>query len=585
MSFQPNYNELLNIKNKTYYIAEHPYAPGMPYGQEGRQAVVYKLLGPEQQEVALKVFKPRFRVPGMVTLAIQLAQFADIPGLAVCRRTVLSARQHSDILNQFPDLTYAVMMPWLAGPTWMEVMLGKTELSQRESLKYARFLTEVLTSMEEQNIAHCDLSGPNLIMTGMLDPNAPVPVAMVDVEQMYSPSFQRPVALPGGSPGYAHYTATEGIWSPEADRFAGAVLIAEMLGWCDPRVRKSSWGESFFAPQEMQQDGERYHLLIQVLKEKWGEDIAGLFKRAWESELLLHAPTFGEWLVALAKIDSVPADDVQEVTDFVSVEEGASGAEPVIVERYFAICPYCKAKNEIMPDEDITLLRCKSCSESMNPSPAPRQEAAAYADRGAYSGAKNTTGLSHPTKWGIFGIIMAIIMMLGWVNSSQAGEAKVKDLTSRLKTKDQKIQQVNRKIQDIILKMDESQLMKINSIKLRNENKNGKALSGYTHRFKQKDIRYISYYIEVENIASGLRSIAGEMYSRYISPDGTVIRNPFTSPSGFTMSESFDLSNDNVCELTSGWGNSSGGIYEVGTHKIEFWYKGRLLGRTTFTVY
>jgi hypothetical protein len=192
MSFQPNSNDTLNINNKTYRITEHPFAPGMPYGQEGRQAVVYKLLGPKQEGVGLKVFKPRFRVPGMVTLATQLDQFADIPGLTVCRRTVLSARRHNELLNQFPDLAYAVLMPWVDGPTWMEVMLGQKALTPEESLKYARFLTEVLTSMEERNTAHCDLSGPNLIMTGVLDHGTAIPLSLVDVELMYGPGIQHP---------------------------------------------------------------------------------------------------------------------------------------------------------------------------------------------------------------------------------------------------------------------------------------------------------------------------------------------------------------------------------------------------------
>ena len=58
-------NHLLVINSVNYYIAEHPLAPGIPYGQEGRAAVVYQLLSPTGETRALKVFKPRFRLPAL----------------------------------------------------------------------------------------------------------------------------------------------------------------------------------------------------------------------------------------------------------------------------------------------------------------------------------------------------------------------------------------------------------------------------------------------------------------------------------------------------------------------------------------
>lgn len=40
MSFQAEVNLKLVIEGMPYRIAEHPAAPGMPHGREGRQAVV-----------------------------------------------------------------------------------------------------------------------------------------------------------------------------------------------------------------------------------------------------------------------------------------------------------------------------------------------------------------------------------------------------------------------------------------------------------------------------------------------------------------------------------------------------------------
>ena len=72
MSFQPAVGDRLEIGGRTYRMAEHPNAPGVPYGQEGRAAIVYQLLakgGPQ----ALKAFKTTFRAPTQIPLAERLA--------------------------------------------------------------------------------------------------------------------------------------------------------------------------------------------------------------------------------------------------------------------------------------------------------------------------------------------------------------------------------------------------------------------------------------------------------------------------------------------------------------------------------
>jgi Tol biopolymer transport system component len=131
----------------------------------------------------------------------------------------------------------------------------------------------------------------------------PSAVELVDVEGLYAPGLPRPEALPSGSSGYAHRTAREGLWGPTADRFAGAVLLAEMLGWGDESVREACYGETYFDPAEMPAQGgpnpPRYHTLISALARHYGQPVADLLERAWTSETLADCPTFGEWLVAL----------------------------------------------------------------------------------------------------------------------------------------------------------------------------------------------------------------------------------------------------------------------------------------------
>jgi WD40 repeat protein len=301
MSF--NVNDQLTINGVTYRVAEHPAAPGFPYGQEGRAGIVYQLLPSPtgraaggEGAAALKVFKPRFRSPALLTQAEKLAAFAHLPGLQAAHRIVLTRAQHPDLIQQHPDLIYAALMPWIAGPTWLDVLLAKQPLPAQQALTLARSLAEALEAMELRGIAHCDLSAANLILPLLAGGSG---IALVDLEGLFAPGLSQPQTLSSGSAGYAHAQAAAGLWSPNADRFAGAVLLAEMLGWCAPEVTQAAWGESYFDPQEMQQDSARYQALLAALQRHWGDAVARLFARAWHSETLADCPTFGEWLLAL----------------------------------------------------------------------------------------------------------------------------------------------------------------------------------------------------------------------------------------------------------------------------------------------
>ncbi len=302
MSFDPRPNDILTIDGATYLVAEHPAAPGVAYGQEGRAAIVYQVVDPHGVAWALKVFRPRFRVPSLVSLAGKLAAFADIRGLSVCRRMVLTGRKHTELLRLHSDLTYTVLMPWINGPTWMQVVLEQQPFTPGQSLRLVHALLHLLAEMEERGLAHCDVSGPNVILPALAanaTSSTDSEVALVDVEQMFGPDLSKPEILPGGSAGYAHKTAPTGLWSSNADRFAGAVLLAEVLGWCDERVRNSAAGESYFSADEVQRDSGRYRLLSQSLRDHWGMEVAAFFDRAWQSEILGECATFGEWLVVL----------------------------------------------------------------------------------------------------------------------------------------------------------------------------------------------------------------------------------------------------------------------------------------------
>lgn len=305
MISQLKLGEEITIDGLVYTIGEHPAAKGFPYGQEGRQGVVYQLIPQIETSSgwkALKVFRKQFCNPKMVYLSENLQRYANLPGLQVCDRTVLTPQQYNDLLARHEELIYSVVMPWIEGPTWMDVMLEKRKLDPRESLLLARSLAKVLSNMEQRGLAHCDISGSNVLLPKLVKNNIEDGfsyVELVDVEQMYAPGYEKPDVLVGGSPGYYGKNISSNLWSGYADRFAGAILLAEMLGWCDEEVRNKAYGESYFAPKEIQQESERYTLLLSSLHRNWGDKIATLFEQVWQSVELHQCPTFGEWLVVL----------------------------------------------------------------------------------------------------------------------------------------------------------------------------------------------------------------------------------------------------------------------------------------------
>src|SRR5207245_1392854 len=94
----------------------------------------------------------------------RLSSLASVPGLAACRQRVLSPRRHPELLRREPDLLYAVIMPWIEGPTWTQMVTTHRELDPDVCLELARGLTDVLEGLEERGLAHCDISGSNVLL-------------------------------------------------------------------------------------------------------------------------------------------------------------------------------------------------------------------------------------------------------------------------------------------------------------------------------------------------------------------------------------------------------------------------------------
>ena len=293
--FQIAAGDELYIGDKTYSICRHPSAPDLPYGQEGRQAIVYELEG-AGSNWALKVFKPYYRRPYLVRVTRKIAGYSNLPGMEVCNRTIISTKDNLGLLKVHPGLMYSALMPWIEGPTWTEVLLSRKRLSAKASLGIAQQLLKCLVALEEYGLSHGDLSGSNIMLPVFAGGDG---VSLVDVEQMYSPGAERPEVLPEGSPGYGFPHVTQPLWGPFTDRYPGSIILAEVLSLCDGRAVEGAWGESFFTEDETGRQVDRLSIMMEVLQDRWGDQIASIFQRNWFAETPEDCTPFAEWLIHL----------------------------------------------------------------------------------------------------------------------------------------------------------------------------------------------------------------------------------------------------------------------------------------------
>ncbi|HEU0296513.1 MAG TPA: hypothetical protein VFR47_27500 [Anaerolineales bacterium] len=303
MTFEPEPGTRIQLKNDDV-IEFLPLEASGPasvfvYAESGKEGTVYKVLK-DQEQYALKVFYPPYRDKRLLENTDKLHRFESLEGFRVARRTVITPEAYSDLLSKFPDLKYAVLMPWIEGTVWGNLMLEtEPSLPQENYVQIAHALTRVVSHLEMQGLAHCDLSNNNFIIA-----KSPAGIQLIDIEDMYAPDMPRPIPdVSYGSVGYrTKWIAEKGLWGPECDRFSIAVLSSEIITWHNEEIRENKSGNtSFFDEAEIGEESDHYKLMIKHLSSQ-SDDLPALFEQAWFATEFAQCPTIAEWREAVRKL-------------------------------------------------------------------------------------------------------------------------------------------------------------------------------------------------------------------------------------------------------------------------------------------
>lgn len=277
---------------------------------EGGEALLYQLQDLTTGELAaLKVSKPSYRGEQIARSAAALAPYADIPGLALANRLCLTKANSPELLARYPALEFAVVMPWLRGRTWAGFLLDRVAgaaYSGEQALRLALSCAHVLWELEAHHLSHTDIASGNVHVSDDL-----ARVELLDIENLYQPHAPTPKFIGRGTPGYQHCRlGRHGQWCAAGDRFAGAILLAEMLSWWDTAVREATpeGAESLFQPHELQRaDGRRWQAVRDALWALCPPALA-LFDQAWASSSLEECPELATWAWTLLETHQQQAD-------------------------------------------------------------------------------------------------------------------------------------------------------------------------------------------------------------------------------------------------------------------------------------
>jgi hypothetical protein len=308
--FDPVLHERYVLGGEEYIVQPHPQLPHTRYAATGAKGTVYKLKQKRDQQVyGLKVFRAKYRNAGLLNAFEQLRVVQNYEGMMAARRIII---QPGDPLAQeYADLQFAMLMPWVHGQTWFDLLLAGA--SQQRLYRpekgvdlCKRFLT-VMEGLENSGFAHTDIAPGNVMFE-----TVQIDTQLLDLEDLYGPSASRPARENTGQDGYRHQSADRGktLWCAEGDRYASAVMAAEILIMSEPSLARGASDTGYFAGNcKSPESQKRYERASDYLR-SLAPDFAEVFKDSWWQDSLERCPKIAELRAAAstAKVTQTISD-------------------------------------------------------------------------------------------------------------------------------------------------------------------------------------------------------------------------------------------------------------------------------------
>jgi Protein tyrosine and serine/threonine kinase len=391
----------------------HSVFPDRPLCIVKGQAAVYFLREKQRGNVwLLKLFNPGRRPADDYLNAV--GQY--LPGPAAfftCTQRRILTKDHLDLRNSgyrntdFARLIEgAVMMPKVPGTTWASIADdlrdGTQHLPPARRLQMSLNLARSVSTLEAGHCSHRDLSATNVFFAQ--NDRA----YLIDWDCLYHPQLLFQPNTTVGTMGYiaSFLKVTEGhadgkkSWCQCADRFALAVLIAEIL-LVGPETACPNEDGSLFSQAQIDTPGHQFvQDQIQQLRQ-FSKPCASLAEQAFNSTSFAECPSPGDWVGALKytlrNLQTVKTNETHEgrYRRFVHVACSQCGvsfrlselkAQMIEDKGQALLCRGCLKKQldewsaeKARRNLDVPQVRCEHCKEYFR---LPREKLAVLLARG-----------------------------------------------------------------------------------------------------------------------------------------------------------------------------------------------------------
>jgi hypothetical protein len=285
--FSPQPGQTIRIGSSSYRFDRDEAVTAFPIvfkDGSGRRSEVYRLEKSGGGRFALKVFKERFREPDLQSTVQRMAPLRGLPGFRAAQRSVLLAGEPA--VQQYPELLYAMLMPWIAGTSWGAILAraGARELYLRPgaALHLACQFLGVMEGLERIPATHTDVASGNVTLEA-----GDLSIEMLDLEDLFVAGVKD--CGNRGTDGYVHPMGPM-LSCPEGDRYATAVLAAEMVILAHPALAAEAAEDGYFKGNRALEPGPDRFRAAEPWLTSMAPEFAHCFRQAWYSSRLEGCP-------------------------------------------------------------------------------------------------------------------------------------------------------------------------------------------------------------------------------------------------------------------------------------------------------